>query len=81
MPYQTKPPPHNPTPKNPQIWTELWARASQEEIGIAISVENPNLIISYLGSCRPAGFEDYTICRTEDQNTLFIVRPGVTLDV
>ena len=67
---------------NSPIWSELWLRASQEEIGIAITFSNnPDYAINLLSKYRPReDFQDYTVCRTEDPNLIYIVRPGVTLE-
>lgn len=69
------------TPLNPQIWIDTWHRASHEEIGLLLEVDNPTTVYQYLSTCRPIGFEDYTLTRTSIENVIIIVRPGVTLDL
>lgn len=64
-------------------WAAFFHRAAKEEIGIAIDFDEEigNYIeTTIMPSARPAGFEDYTIAMGSLPNTLFIVKPGVTLD-
>ncbi len=68
-------------PKNPQIWTSYWHRAAQEEIGVVIHCDNPAAIHEYIAKAKPHGFSDYTLARGPDPAYLYIIRPGVTLDV
>lgn len=66
---------------NPAIWSEAFRRASHEPIGLALTVSNPAIAMKLLHQHRPRpGYEDYTICRTDEVNIIFIVKPGVTLD-
>ena len=68
-------------PKNPLIWTNYWHRAAAEEIGIAIHCDGANTVYQYLHQSRPPGFEDFTLARGPDPSDLYIIKPGVTLDV
>ena len=62
------------------IWSEAFHRASREELGIVLTVENPNRSMMRLHELRPEGYQDYTICRTEtDPNIILIIKPGVHL--
>lgn len=66
---------------NPAIWSEAFRRASRETIGIALTVTNSQQAMYALHRNRPRpGFEDYTVCRTDKLDVIFIVKPGVTLD-
>lgn len=64
-------------------WAAFFHRAAKEEIGIAIDFDQEigNYIEGdLLPRARPPGFQDYTVCSGSLPNTLFIVKPGVTLD-
>lgn len=64
-------------------WTDYFYRAAKEEIGIAVTLsEHPvdGFIQDHINTSRPPGFEDYTVCLPSTPNTIFIVKPGVTLD-
>ena len=65
---------------NPQIWTEAWNRASREELGIHLTVHQPQLCIAALHRSRPAEFREYTIARCSDPNIILIIKPHVTFD-
>lgn len=66
---------------NQLIWSEAFHRASRETIGIRLRVKNPGRAMMRLHEHRPRpGFEDYTVCRTEELDIIYIVKPGVTLD-
>ena len=67
-----------PTPA--MIWSEAFHRASREELGIVLTVDNPQRSLLRLHHNRPEGFQDYTVCRTDaDPNIILIVKPGVDL--
>jgi|HubBroStandDraft_2_1064218.scaffolds.fasta_scaffold16066_6 hypothetical protein len=72
----------NQSNKTPSInWTDIWHRATQDELGIAIEFEHNGQNAHYqLERHRPPGLDDYTLCRTPDENLIYIVKPGVTLD-
>jgi hypothetical protein len=65
---------------NQQIWTEAWNRASREELGVHLTVHQPQLCIAALYRSRPAEFREYTIARCSDPNVIMIIKPHVTLD-
>lgn len=67
-------------PVNQMIWSEAWHRASREEIGICLTVDNPRQCVYHLHMHRPAGYQDYTCTRTVNANTIYIIKPGVTMD-
>lgn len=64
-------------------WASFFHRAAKEEIGLAIDFDQQ--ITNYIEGDRfpkgrPPGFEDYTVTQGSLPNTIFIVKPGVTLD-
>lgn len=64
-------------------WASLFHRAAKEEIGIVIDLDQevPDYLTdNILPQAKPKGFEDYTVCVGSLPSTLFIVKPGVTLD-
>jgi hypothetical protein len=67
-------PRHNP-------WSDYFLRAAKEEIGIAVEVnELRDGLDKVIWEGRPPGFEEYTVVIPSIHNTIFIVKPGVTLD-
>ena len=70
-------------PRKLTNWTDYFLRAEKEEIGIAIEFTEPienDLLRNHLMASRPLGFEDYSVAVPSIPNTIFIVKPGVTLD-
>ena len=64
-------------------WSAFFHRAAKEEIGVAIEFDDAvtfEMITNKFHPTRPDGFEDYTVCLGSLPNTIFIVKPGVTLD-
>jgi hypothetical protein len=64
-------------------WSAFFHRAAKEEIGTTIifDTELPEgFIQNNLNGARPPEFEDYTVALGSLPNTIFIVKPGVTLD-
>lgn len=66
-------------PIDRNLWSALWLRASREEIGIMARFSSGASARHHLQQHRPAGFEHYTVARTPDPNTVFIIKPGVEL--
>ena len=62
-----------------QIWSEAWARATREELGLVLTCTNPDLCISRLHASRPDTCREYTVTRTPDLNTIIICKPHVTM--
>ena len=65
------------------VYRDYFLRAAQEEIGIAIEFAEAmdhNIITNKFHPSRPPGFEDYTVTIPSIPNTVFIIKPGVTLD-
>ena len=64
-------------------WSAFFHRAAKEEIGLVIDFDieiNDYLQDRIFPGAKPPGFEDYTVCLGSLPNTIFIVKPGVTLD-
>lgn len=63
-------------------WSAFFHRAAKEEIGLVIQFDQE--LGNYIETDRfprgrPPGFEDYTVCSGSLPDTIFIVKPGVTL--
>lgn len=68
---------------NHDYWASFFHRAAKEEIGLVIEFDSE--VTDYIKNdnidrSRPPGFEDYTICIPSIPNTIYIIKPGVTLD-
>jgi len=64
-------------------WSAFFHRAAKEEIGATIILDqevNDDVLRKQIHGSRPPGFDDYTVCQGSLPNTIFIVKPGVTLD-
>lgn len=64
-------------------WAAFFHRAAKEEIGVVIDFDeeiNSYIETDLLPHARPPGFQDYTVAMGSLPNTIFIVKPGVTLD-
>jgi hypothetical protein len=70
-------------PRDLSRWAQLFHRAAESEIGISITLDTHpdlDLITSQIHPSRPPGFEDYTVAIPSIPKTIYIVKPGVTLD-
>jgi hypothetical protein len=45
-----------------------------------LTVQNQQSSMKNLHYARPSGFEEYTVAVNDTNDTIFIVKPGVTLD-
>ncbi len=64
-------------------WASFFYRAAKEEIGATITFDaevTGDIINNNILPARPKGFEDYSVAMGQLPNTIFIVKPGVTLD-
>jgi len=69
--------------KSDPVYRDYFLRAAKEEIGIAIEFSEPldaATITHGFHASRPPGFEDYSVSIPSIPNTVFIIKPGVTLD-
>ena len=65
------------------VYRDYFLRAAKEEIGIAIEFSEAidgNVVYNKFHASRPPGFEDYSVAIPSIPNTVFIIKPGVTLD-
>ena len=68
----------------PEILFELFRRANEEELGIAIEATNPTRLQNYLDMARKQldtahEYSDLTIALSSKPNQLYIVKPTVSL--
>lgn len=67
----------------PEAYREVWEKAAEQEIGIAISVapEDQRKLTNALYACRDSigGFEDIMIFQPEPPGEVWLVHQGVEL--
>lgn len=62
---------------NKTIWSELWARALREPMGLYLRFANGHTARAQLQNNRPPEAHGYTVARTEDPSILLICGPTV----
>lgn len=68
-------------PHHPDFFPSIWRRAIQREsLGLVIRFSDGQLGAWHLRQHRPAGCDDYTVCRTGDPNVIILARPEVNID-
>lgn len=71
------------TKLHPLAYRELWEKAAEVEIGLAISVEpdDQQKLLNALYACREelGGFGEFIICSPEPRGQVWIVRKSVEL--
>lgn len=69
------------TPLRTELLTELFSRAGSERLGIVVDTTNADALVVNLNVHRQTyNLYQYTICRTPDVNTIFIIKRSAELD-
>lgn len=66
------------TPIRPEL---LFSRAASERLGLVVDTTNVNALLTILNIHRQENnLYQFTICRTPDLNTIFIIKRSAELD-